>query len=111
MTPGLEDTIVDRSAYQRNVERLRELFAESLHQDGKMCLCGLLAAESGGLPEPVAEAAKTFFAALVDRLVSAFPDSDDPLSDALAVLATLEGGYDLEALTSCVEVHLRQLLG
>ncbi|NOD92549.1 TetR family transcriptional regulator [Ruegeria sp. HKCCD4884] len=82
---------LDECPSHARVARLRELFAESLRQDGKMCLCGLLAAESGGLPEPVTAAAKMFFAALVDRLVSAFPDSDDPLSDALAVLATLEG--------------------
>ncbi len=82
---------LDECPSHTRVARLRELFAESLRQDGKMCLCGLLAAESGGLPEPVVEAAKMFFAALVDRLVSAFPDSADPLSDALTMLATLEG--------------------
>ncbi|MCA0930735.1 TetR/AcrR family transcriptional regulator [Ruegeria profundi] len=86
------------------VERLRELFAESLRQDGKMCLCGLLAAESGGLPEPVAEAVKMFFAALIDRLVSAFPDSEDPPSDALEVLATLEGAALLATVLGDPEI-------
>ncbi|WP_170477059.1 TetR/AcrR family transcriptional regulator [Ruegeria arenilitoris] len=82
---------LDECPLDTRVGRLRTLFAESLRQDGKMCLCGLLAAESGGLPEPVTEAAKRFFQALADRLTGAFPESDDPHSDALAVLAKLEG--------------------
>lgn len=82
---------LDACPPQARIARLRELFAESLARDGKMCLCGLLAAESSGLPEPVAEAAGIFFSELTDRLAEAFPDSADPRSEALGALAQLEG--------------------
>ena len=56
-----------------------------------MCLCGLLAAESGGLPDNVAQAARGFLQQLADRLEAAFPDTADPRSEALGVLSQLEG--------------------
>lgn len=81
------------------VHRLRELFSDSLRRDGKMCLCGLLAAESGGLPEPVAQEARAFFTKLIDRIAPAFSSSVEPRADALAILAQLEGA----ALIATVE--------
>ena len=56
-----------------------------------MCLCGLLAAESSGLPEPVARAARSFFEQVAERLKHTFAASDDPSSKAWAILAQLEG--------------------
>ncbi len=82
---------LDACPVEARVERLRDLFAKSLRQDGKMCLCGLLAAEAGDLPDPVRQRARAFFEDLADRLMPAFPGSDDPRSDALSVLAQLEG--------------------
>ncbi|MEM9592024.1 MAG: TetR/AcrR family transcriptional regulator [Pseudomonadota bacterium] len=82
---------VDACPIEDRVECLRDLFAESLSQDGKMCLCGLLAAESGGLPKNVAEAARAFLQQLADRLQPAFADSDNSRSKALGVLSQLEG--------------------
>lgn len=38
-----------------------QTFRSALMTDGKMCLCGVLATESAGLPEPVRVAAKSFF--------------------------------------------------
>jgi len=73
------------------VARLRELFVRSLRDDGKMCLCGLLAAEKGALPEGVAAEVNAFFSGLTQRLIFSFPDAADPEADALAVLAQLEG--------------------
>lgn len=82
---------LDACPPEARVARLRALFSESLTRDGKMCLCGMLAAESGGLPEPVVQSARGFFEDLTDRLTEAFPDTDDPRAEALAVLAHLEG--------------------
>lgn len=83
--------VLDSCPAEDRVARLRELFAESLSRDRKMCLCGLLAAESGGLPDPVAKAARAFLQQLADRLEPAFINSTDPRSDALGVLSQLEG--------------------
>lgn len=82
---------LDACPVKTRIRDLRDMFAESLAQDGQMCLCGLLAAERHGLPDPVVHAANRFFDALVDRLTPAFPNGDDPHADALAVLAHLEG--------------------
>ena len=43
------------------LQKIHKAFADSLGRDGKMCLCGVLAAESAGLPEAVALEAKRFF--------------------------------------------------
>lgn len=80
----------DCPAGQR-VESLRGLFSRSLHKDGKMCLCGLLAAETGSLPAPVARSTRAFFEELSHRISTSLTESDDPLSDALGILARLEG--------------------
>lgn len=82
---------LDEYTPENRVEGLRRLFADSLKNDGRMCLCGLLAAESGGLPEEVAQGTRSFFESLSERLIESFPDSADPRSEALTVLATLEG--------------------
>ncbi|MEM6579488.1 MAG: TetR/AcrR family transcriptional regulator [Pseudomonadota bacterium] len=82
---------LDACPAEGRVACLRDLFAKSLTRDGHMCLCGLLAAESGGLPDAVAQSAHRFFDDLADRLHVAFPASDDPRAEALNVLAQLEG--------------------
>ena len=73
------------------VARLHQLFADSLRDDGKMCLCGLLAAESGALPDEVVEAVAVFFDGLADLLTEGLSSSNDPEGEALGVLARLEG--------------------
>lgn len=96
---------------EQRVARLRALFAESLSRDGQMCLCGLLAAESAGLPDNVAEGARGFLRALADRLEAAFPDSDDAQGAALGVLAQLEGAAMLATAFSDPEMFLRATHG
>ena len=82
---------LDAAMPEQRVDLLRELFAASLKEDGRMCLCGLLAAETGGLPDAVNASTRAFFDALVDRLAEGFVDSDDPRLDALRILSQLEG--------------------
>ncbi|WP_420334499.1 TetR/AcrR family transcriptional regulator [Roseibium sp.] len=79
--------------------QLHRAFAQSLGQDGQMCLCGILAAESSGLPDAVVSEAKTFFDRTGAWLKKGLRQSDwgseiseDDLSrQSLAILAQLEG--------------------
>ncbi len=70
-------------------------FRSSSQNDGKMCLCGMMAAEINALPEPVAKATRDFFKRNLDWLENALtdlePNADARLSKALALLAGLEG--------------------
>jgi len=78
---------------------LREAFATALGEDGKMCLCGVLAAESAGLPEEVAAEARAFFTRTVTWLTDSLRQTEwgqarprqDVENQSLAVLAQLEG--------------------
>lgn len=73
------------------------LFTKSLSQDKKMCLCGVLAAESIDLPEEVREEAKTFFLKNIDWLSTVYSrmesnkDKEQIRLKASRLLATLEG--------------------
>lgn len=81
------------------IVKLHGEFARSLGQDGQMCLCGILAAESSGLPEAVVTEARAFFdrtgAWLADGLRTSdwgagVPD-EDLARQSLRILAQLEG--------------------
>lgn len=91
---------LDAAPPAARVRVLRELFARSLREDGKMCLCGLLAAECAGLPSEVAVAARRFFDMLAVRLNVGFMGREDPRGDALSVLAQLEGAALLATMHS-----------
>jgi len=70
----------------------RDAFRRGLRTDARMCLCGILGAESAALPAPVAAAARAFVDAALESLEDAF---DGPPTErrtkALQALATLEG--------------------
>lgn len=81
------------------ISKLHHAFARSLGQDGQMCLCGILAAESSGLPDAVVSEAKAFFDRTSAWLVKGLRQSDwgasvaedDLTKQSLTVLAQLEG--------------------
>lgn len=81
------------------ISKLQQEFARSLGQDGQMCLCGILAAESSGLPDAVVSEARAFFDRTGAWLTQGLRQSewgaglpDDDLSrQSLAILAQLEG--------------------
>ena len=50
------------------VQRYGEAYYQALVQDGRMCLCGLFAAEVDSLPEPVAAEVQRFFEANINWL-------------------------------------------
>lgn len=89
------------------VSRLRELFHTSVEIDGKMCLCGLLAAESSSLPDAVSSEARRFFSGLANSLSESFVESTDPEGDALAVLARLEGAALVARIRPGADVFVR----
>ena len=73
------------------------VFRHVLKNDGLMCLCGMLGAETRTLPEPVAVEARRFFSRTVTWLTGVLRRRDRALSAdqaevrALAAIATLEG--------------------
>ncbi len=81
------------------VGRLGTVFAAALGQDGQMCLCGVLAAESAGLPAAVVEEARTFFNRTAFWLKTGLKNSalgrdfsdTDLEKQSFAILAQLEG--------------------
>lgn len=82
-------------------ERVRAFanaYRKALVGSDAICLCGMLGAESAGLPDPVAKAVSAFFEANIDWLVDALPD-DLALSDRRArarhIVATLQGAMML----------------
>lgn len=81
------------------LERFSGAFVPVLER-GHMCLCGVLGAETGGLPEPVEEAAADFFKACIIWLTGAFEDgladqslqfSGSPENQAVTYISLLEG--------------------
>ena len=76
----------------------REVYRDALVAADEICLCGMLGAESLGLPEAVAKEVSAFFEANVAWLVQAL-DTNTPEPDrrkrALHIVATLQGAMML----------------
>lgn len=73
----------------------RSVFRTSLDRDGRMCLCGVLAAEAGALPAEVADATLTFFHRCIEDLSHRIGGRPEAKAMALHVMATLEGAMVL----------------
>ena len=77
-----------------------KLFRNSLLDDGRMCLCGMLGAEIGSLPKSVAKETKNFFEKNIEWLTSVFKldkanSSIQANTKAKILLSTLEGAMIL----------------
>ena len=72
---------------------VRDAYRRKLSKAG-ICLCGILAAEHAGLPEPVGEALKDYLVACRNWLISAFAGSRAGESEkrALVFSSALQGG-------------------
>lgn len=72
---------------------VRDAYRRKLSKAG-ICLCGILAAEHAGLPEPVREALKDYLVACRYWLISAFAGSraGEPEKRALVFSSALQGG-------------------
>lgn len=73
-------------------------YAEALNASDKICLCGILGAESGGLPDPLNAAVAAFFDENVKWVWQALPsdmESAKRKATAVQVVATLQGAMML----------------
>lgn len=88
-----EAAVAEEQAGGENcVAAWRNVFRRSLREDGRMCLCGVLGAEAGGLPPEVVAEARRFFERGIDSLAAASGRSGAPArTEALRVIAALEG--------------------
>jgi TetR/AcrR family transcriptional regulator, transcriptional repressor for nem operon len=83
-------------AKARNAKDWRSVFRKALVQDGQMCLCGVLGAESGDLPPEVSAEARRFFTRNVQALRRLYgPPSAASRQSALRIIALLEGAMML----------------
>lgn len=77
-----------------------KLFRNSLVEDGRMCLCGMLGAEVSSLPKSVSQETKIFFENNIQWLTNVFKLSKErssiqPEIKAKILLSTLEGAMIL----------------
>jgi TetR/AcrR family transcriptional repressor of nem operon len=80
----------------------RSAFRAALDRDGLMCLCGVLGAEAGILPDDVAAAILLFFRRCIGDLSTRI-GGPDATSNAFHVMATLEGGMMLARAYGSIE--------
>lgn len=86
------------------VSAYAELFLKAFLDDGKMCLCGILAAEASVMPEAVRHAIGAFFTANMDLLTGLLGSK----SEARFVVTSLEGAM-LLARAEGSPVHLQEV--
>lgn len=97
---ALDRVDAEASGPGERLRRYARLWLDVLRDGGKMCLCGMLAAEVETLPRPVREALKAFFDAneawLAETLAAGRKNrtlrfDGTPLAEARALLTGLEG--------------------
>ncbi len=68
------------------------VYKDAMYKSELQCLCGMLAAESNGLPNVVAERVATFFEDNIAWLMVAMPEgATDKRAEAIAVQTALQG--------------------
>jgi len=77
----------ERAAGLAPLEAWRGVFRRALQEDGRMCLCGALAAAVRDLPDEVVVEVRRFFSLGLESLAEAGVSPDQ----AMRLLATLEG--------------------
>jgi TetR/AcrR family transcriptional repressor of nem operon len=90
---------LDRRAGSAPLSRLLRTFCDAyrsaLERSERACLCGMLGAESWGLPKPVVDAVAAFFEANMVWIGRALPKGLTPRGRRIRsaqILATLQGG-------------------
>lgn len=78
------------------VARFGAVYKRALHDEDLQCLCGMLAAESAGLPEPVAAKVAEFFRVNLSWLKASMPkNTQDKDARAQRIQAELQGAMTL----------------
>lgn len=104
----------DPSAYVQQgknpIEAYAEHFRHALLVDKQMCLCGLLGAESGSLPEKVKHETTRFFKRNINWLEQAYTslhitnNESEITSKAMTTLALLEGALMISKTLDSIDV-------
>lgn len=89
----------DASTPAERVAAMIDLHAGAFVEGKSICLCAMLSAESVGLPTRVAAAVKAFFDGSLTWLEQSFADDPRAATRAEAVLATLQGGLLIAAVS------------
>ena len=95
---GLE-TVADAPPSER-LHAFCDAYRQSFRAEGAICLCGMLGAESAGLPDPVRAAVREFFAASIAWVAGALPDAlpaPRREAEARSIVAALQGAMILAA--------------
>lgn len=79
---------------EQAITAYRSAFRAALDRDGRMCLCGVLGAEVGGLSPEVADEILSFFRRCIDDLSQRIGGGGAE-TRAFHIMATLEGGMML----------------
>lgn len=99
------------------VKHLADAFIRANETDDQMCLCGMFAAESGGLPKQVLPEVAAFFDLIVQWLTVALRRAASA-PKPLEIIAALEGGllmsrvvHDPAVLRAVVSATLKRVKG
>ncbi|MDE1465301.1 TetR/AcrR family transcriptional regulator [Spartinivicinus poritis] len=102
------------------IQRYIEAFRSSLIKDQKLCLCGMLGAETNSLPEEVVRETKRFFKENIKWLTAVFArynqqEEGAMNNKAVYLLSSLEGAMmvahtlgDLKAFDNAIKVIMQQ---
>lgn len=94
------DVRTGKATPRQKLRAFVEAYRDVLDQGGTICLCGMLGAESGGLPDAVTRTVRAFFEANIAWIRAALEEgslSDTPKDDATLFVATLQGALILAA--------------
>lgn len=94
----LEERAAHLTRFEDFLPAFISVYRDSLAGSDRICLCGMLGAESSGLPPALAAAVAGFFQANIDWLVNHMPAAWPPAqrhAKARSIVATLQGGMML----------------
>ena len=108
---NLQDT--GPSQWPEALAAFQAAYRDALTGTDRICLCGMLGAESGGLPDRLGQAVASFFQANIDWLVTAMDDggTDARTARATAMVSALQGAMMISVATRDTGVFERTLAG
>ncbi len=95
---ALEQQSTENATSDARLRSFCRIYRASLERSERACLCGMLGAESCGLPQPVTDAVAKFFEANITWIGRSLPTALPAAArrnGAIQVLATLQGGMML----------------
>jgi TetR/AcrR family transcriptional regulator, transcriptional repressor for nem operon len=107
---ALEKEVSGNISSQGKLEAYCDIYKQALTDDATICLCGMLGAESTGLPEVLRIAVVTFFEKNITWLKNALPSAlsiEEKKVSAEQILATLQGAMLIATATQNTHVFDR----